>query len=58
MRKAWFQDWYPLGKDEMSMLKGLKHSPVAFGGYISSNYYAYTSGLRLESLYQNVNAHT
>merc|ERR1719300_713320 len=50
MRKAWFQDWYPLGKDEKSMLKGLKHSPVAFGGYISSNYYAYTSGEYDDSL--------
>jgi len=45
MRKAWLQDWYPLGKDEGSMLRGLLSSPVAFGSYISLNYYSYSGGL-------------
>ena len=44
MKKVWFQDFYPLGRDETAFLKGLRHSPVAFGGYISENYYAYVSG--------------
>ena len=45
MRKAWLQDWYPLGQSEHSMLSGLQQSPVAFGSYISENYFAYSSGL-------------
>ena len=44
MKKAFLQDWYPLGKGEMWFLGGLKHSPVAFGSYVSDNYFGYTNG--------------
>jgi len=50
MKKVWFQDFYPLGRDETAFLKGLRHSPVAFGGYISENYYAYVSGVYDDAL--------
>ena len=50
MKKAWLQDWYPVGKNEISMLKGLELSPVAFGSYISMNYYGYSGGVYDDSL--------
>lgn len=50
MKKAYLQDWYPLGKGEEWLLGGLKHSPVAFGSYISDNYFGYTNGLYDDSL--------
>ena len=50
MKKMWISDYYPLGKNEESMLKGLMRSPVAFGTYISDNLYAYSGGLYDDSL--------
>ena len=50
MRKTWLQDWFPLGRGESGMLKGLMSSPVAFGSYISENYFAYSSGLYDDAL--------
>ncbi|KAL5254163.1 hypothetical protein ACHWQZ_G013812 [Mnemiopsis leidyi] len=50
MRKAWLQDFYPLSKDENGLLKGLGMSPVAFGSYISMNYFGYSGGLYDDSL--------
>ena len=43
-KNAYFQDWYPLSKSPDGLMLALRHSPVAFGGYISDNYFAYSSG--------------
>ena len=50
MRKTWLQDYIPLGRNEASMLEGLLRSPVAFGSYVSMNYYSYSSGLYDDAL--------
>ena len=50
MRKAWLQDNYPLSKNENGLLRGLSLSPVAFGSYISMNYFGYSGGLYDDSL--------
>ncbi|XP_063676980.1 uncharacterized protein LOC134813221 [Bolinopsis microptera] len=44
-KNAYLQDWYPLSKTADGLMRGLRHSPVAFGGYISDNYFGYTHGL-------------
>jgi len=49
-KNAYFQDWYPLSKSPDGLMLALRHSPVAFGGYISDNYFAYSSGLYNDAL--------
>ncbi|KAL5265845.1 hypothetical protein ACHWQZ_G006506 [Mnemiopsis leidyi] len=50
MQKTWLQDWYPLSKNELGLLNGLALSPVAFGSFISMNYYGYSGGVYDDSL--------